>query len=283
MANKLEKNMSEMAGAVSLKVLAERKIEGVNKQTQFKVDPRIIEIEPGFNARPIDRDHVEAFKASIKAGSIVPPMFVRVEDGRIILVDGHHRETAYLELIEEGVEILSVDVIQFRGSDADRIAHMITTSQGLPLTPLQLGVSYRKLVAFGWTPAQIAAKVGKSSTHVSQCILLGESNSDVQGMVARKEVAAHLAIKTVKKHGSNAGSVLADHLEAARLSGKSKVTEKTVEGATPTKSLADAIQMEIDSGGSFRAEALCPRYVHLIMYLRNFKTVERLAEEMKAA
>jgi ParB/RepB/Spo0J family partition protein len=283
MSNNMEKVMSEIAGAVSLKVLAERKVEGVNKQTQFKVDPRIVEIEPGFNARPIDRDHVKAFKESIKAGSVIPPMFVRVEDGRIILVDGHHRETAYCELIEEGFEILAVDVIQFRGNDAERVAHMITTSQGLPLTPLQLGISYRKLVAFGWTIQQIAAKVGKSTTHVSQCILLGESNADVQGMVARKEVAAHLAIKAVKKHGSNAGAVLADHLETARLSGKGKITEKTVEGATPTKTLADAIQTEIDSGGSFKAESLCPRYAHLIAYLRNSEMVARIAKEVQAA
>lgn len=73
-------------GAVSLKVLAERKVAGINKQTQFKVDPRIIEIEPGFNVRPIDQDHVKSFKESIKSGAIVPPMFVRVEDGRIVLV-----------------------------------------------------------------------------------------------------------------------------------------------------------------------------------------------------
>lgn len=275
--------MDKAAGAVSLKILAERKIEGINKQTQFKVDPRIIEIEPGFNARPIDRDHVNAFKESIKNGSIIPPMFVRVDDGRIILVDGHHRETAYLELIDDGFEVMAVDVIQFRGNDADRIAHMITTAQGLPLTPLQLGISYRKLVTFGWTQAQIAAKVGKSVTHISQCIVLGESNTDVQGMVARKEVAAHTAIKAVKKHGSKAGGVLADHLQTARLSGKSKVTEKTVEGATPTKSLADAIQYEINSGGHFKAEALCPRYAHLIAYLRNSEMVKRVSEEILAA
>lgn len=271
-----------IAGAVSLKVLAERKVEGVNKQTQFKVDPRIIEIEPGFNARPIDPDHVNAFKESIKAGSIVPPMFVRVDDGRIIVVDGHHRLTAYLELIAEGFEVLAVDVIQFRGNDAERVAHMITTAQGLPLTPLQLGTSYRKLIAFGWSHAQIAAKVGKSLTHVSQCVLLAESNSDVQGMVERKEVAAHVAIKAVRKHGNKAGDVLHDHLQTARLNGKTKVTESTAEGATPTRSLAAAIQAEIDSGGSFKAEELCPRYAHLIAYLRNSEMVKAVASEIRA-
>lgn len=69
--------MGETAGAVSLKVLAERKVEGIQKVTNFAVDPRIIEIEDGFNARPIDPEHVRAMKMSMLAGSILPPLFVR--------------------------------------------------------------------------------------------------------------------------------------------------------------------------------------------------------------
>ncbi|MEM4986302.1 ParB N-terminal domain-containing protein [Collimonas sp. H4R21] len=221
-----------VSGAVSLKVLAERKADGVQKTTRFQVDPRIIEIEPGFNGRPIDQEHVDSIKASIKAGAELDALVVRVEDGRIILVDGHHRLTAILQLIAEGLEILRIDARQFRGNDAERIAHMLTSAQGKPLTPLEQGLQYRKLIGFGWTNQEVASKVGKSASHVSQMLTLAESNSDVQGMVARKEVAAHVALDVVKKHGSGAGKVLAGHLETARSSGKIKVTKKTV---TPTE------------------------------------------------
>ena len=155
-------------------------------------------------------------------------MVVRVEDGRIILVDGHHRLTAILQLIAEGVEILRIDARQFRGNDAERIAHMLTSAQGKPLTPLEQGLQYRKLIGFGWTTQEVASKVGKSANYVSQMLTLAESNSDVQGMVTRKEVAAHVALEVVKKHGSGAGKVLAGHLETARSAGKTKVTKKTV-------------------------------------------------------
>lgn len=215
-------------GAVSLKVLAESKTEGVQKTTQFKVDPRLIEIEPGFNARPIDPEHVGAMKTSLLAGSILPPLFVRVEQSRIIVVDGHHRLTAMLELIGEGHEIKSVDCMQFRGSDADRVAHMLTSSQGKNLTPLQMGLQYRKLIGFGWDEREISDKVGKTRQHVHDMIFLAESNSDVQGMVARGEVAAHVAIKALRKHGSEAGKVLASHLVNAKAAGKKKVTAKTI-------------------------------------------------------
>lgn len=224
---------SNTAGAVSLKVLAERKIEGIQKTTQFQVDPHKIEVEPGFNARPIDPEHVGAMKTSMLAGSILPPLFVRVDDGRIILVDGHHRLAAIGELIEEGHEIKRVDVVQFRGNDADRIAHMLTSSQGKNLTPLQMGLQYRKLAAFGWNEREIGDKVGKTRQHVHDMVFLAEANSDVQGMVARGEVAAHVAIAALRKHGSEAGSVLAGHLNTAKAAGKSKVTNKTIRKAAP--------------------------------------------------
>ena len=219
---------TETKGAVSLKVLAERKTEGVQKSTQFQVDPQIIEIEEGFNARPIDPEHVGAMKVSMLAGSILPPLFVRVDNGRIIMVDGHHRLTAIRALIDEGHEIKRVDCMQFRGNDADRIAHMLTSSQGKNLTPLQMGLQYRKLDSFGWSQGEIALKVGKSRQHVHDMVTLAESNSDVQGMVARGEVAAHVAIVALRKHGSEAGSVLVGHLKTAKSAGKSKVTNKTM-------------------------------------------------------
>ncbi|MDH5297878.1 MAG: ParB N-terminal domain-containing protein [Desulfobulbaceae bacterium] len=225
--------MMEIKGAVSLKVLAEAKAEGVQKSTQFRVDPKIIEIEDGFNARPIDYEHVSAMKTSMLAGSILPPLFVRVENDRIIMVDGHHRLTAILQLIDEGHEIKRVDIMQFRGNDADRISHMLTSAQGKALTPLQMGIQYRKLEAFGWDQGEIAKKVGKSRQHVHDMVLLAESNSDVQGMVARGEVAAHVAIDVLRKHGSEAGSVLAGHLDTAKAAGKNKVTNKTIRKAAP--------------------------------------------------
>ena len=219
------------AGAVSLKVLAERKVEGIQKVTNFAVDPRIIEIEDGFNARPIDPEHVRAMKMSMLAGSILPPLFVRVDNGRIIMVDGHHRLTAILALIDEGHDFKRVDCMQFRGNDADRIAHMLTSSQGKNLTPLQMGLQYRKLSALGWNEGEIGDKVGKTRQHVHDMVLLAESNSDVQGMVARGEVAAHIAVAALRKHGSEAGSVLAGHLDTAKAAGKKKVTNKTIRKA----------------------------------------------------
>jgi ParB-like chromosome segregation protein Spo0J len=213
---------------VSLKVAAEKKIHGdsVSKVTSFAVDPRLLEVEEGFNARPLNMEHVAEMSLALQNGAIFPPLEVRVEEGHIILVDGHHRHAAALDAISKGFEIKSLDCRQFRGGDADRVAHMITSAGGLPLTPLQLGIQLRKLHGFGWTEKQIATRIGKSIEHVKNTILLAEANSDVHKAVNAGEVSSTTAAALVKKHGSKAGKVIQDGVAKAKASGKTKATPK---------------------------------------------------------
>lgn len=211
---------------VSLKVAAEKKIHGdsVSKVTSFAVDPRLLEVEEGFNARPLNLDHVAEMSLAWRNGAVFPPLEVRVEDGHIIVVDGHHRRAGALDAISKGADIKSVDVRQFRGNDADRVAHMISSASGLPLTPLQLGIQYRKLIGFGWSDKQIAGRIGKTVQHVKDMVLLAEANSDVHKAVNAGEVSGSVAVILVKQHGSKAGQIIREGLEEAQASGKTKVT-----------------------------------------------------------
>ena len=209
----------------SLKAAAEDKNNpAVSKTSQFAVDPRVMEVEEGFNARPLNADHVAEMSLALRNGATFPPLDVRVDDNRILIVDGHHRHAAALDAIAKGFEIKALDCRQFRGNDADRVAHMLNSASGLALTPLQLGVQYRKLIGFGWTEKQIADRRGKSTQHVKDMVLLAESNSDVHQAVNAGQISGTAALNIVKKHGSKAGAVIREGLEAAQASGKSKVT-----------------------------------------------------------
>ena len=225
--------MSNEKFPVSLKAMAESKLNGVTKTTYFQVDPRSIEVQEGFNARPIDHEHVNSIKQAYSAGATLPPLYVRVDAGKIILIDGHHRLAALMLLIDEGQEILRVDCNQFRGSDADRVALMLTSASGKALTPLETGLQYKKLVGFGWSAKEISEKVGKSTTHIDDMLLLANSNTDVRNLVTVKAVAATIAVQTVKQHGDNAGAVLNEQLQSAKAQGKTKVTAKTIKAASP--------------------------------------------------
>ena len=256
--------------------MAEAKHEGVSKTTNFAVDPRIMEVEEGFNARPLNDAHVAAMAQSYANGAIFPPLDVRVDEGRIIIVDGHHRRAAALLAIDQGAEIMALDCRQFRGNDADRIAHLCTSASNLQLTPLQRGHQYRRLISFGWTEKQIADRMGEKLPHVKSHLALTEANTDVQTAVEAGEVSATNAVALVKQYGSRAGAMIGEAVEKARLTGKKKATAKQLAGNTPAD-LIKAINTEMESGGKFLAESLCPRYAKEIAYLRSSGSMAKAA------
>jgi ParB-like chromosome segregation protein Spo0J len=213
----------------SLKAAAEDKSNpSVSKVTSFAVDPNALEAEEGDNIRPLNMDHVAEMSLAYRSGAVFPPLDVMVEDGRIKVIDGFHRRAAALDAIAKGAPVRALECRQFRGNDADRVAHMITSSGGLPLTPLQRGVQYRKLIGFGWTEKQIADRVGKSAQHVQDMLVLAEANSDVHKAINAGKVSGTTAVKLVKEHGSKAGQVIRDGLEQAQASGKAKVTPRVL-------------------------------------------------------
>lgn len=229
----------------SLKAAAEDKNNpSVSKVTSFAVDPRSIEAEEGFNARPLNMEHVAQMSIAYCNGAVFPPLEVRIDDGRILLVDGHHRHAAALEAISKGAEVKALDCRQFRGGDADRVAHMITSAGGLPLTPLQLGIQLRKLIGFGWTEKQIADRIGKSVEHVKNTILLAEANSDVHSAVNAGEVSSTTAAALVKKHGSKAGKVIQEGVAKAKASGKTRATPKMFAAAAAAEPASSKIALD---------------------------------------
>jgi len=213
----------------------------VSKVTSFAVDPRVLEVEEGFNARPLNADHVAEMSLALRNGAVFPPLEVRVDDGRILIVDGHHRHAAALDAIDKGYDIKVLDCRQFRGNDADRVAHMLNSASGLALTPLQLGIQYRKLIGFGWTETQIANRRGKSVQHVKDMVQLAEANSDVHQLVNAGQISGTAALKMVKQHGSRAGAVIQEGLEQAKAEGKDKVTPKALSRAAGARKPSDKL------------------------------------------
>ena len=213
--------------------------------------------EPGFNLR-IEGDVLEAsielLAEFIANGGQIPPLEVRPRSaGGVWIVDGHRRRRAMLKLDKAGrlprtpnrdnPEILEawVPVVAFEGSDADRVARIISSQENEKLSPLELAEGYKRLRAFGWMPEQIAKKVGKTRQHVEQVLTVGDANTDVQNLVAAGHVSATTAAQVVREHGDGAGRVLGAELEKAQASGKKKVTAGTMKGPTIPKPRLEAV------------------------------------------
>lgn len=249
---------------------------GNAEQIEFKN----IHVEPGFNPpdRTADDDEKdEQLFQFIMAGGFkkLPEIEVRPRPGGgVWIVDGHRRIKQIGRAIAAGAPIANpkdgkewIPVRQFEGSDIERIARVVTSAEKKEVSVASFIHVYKRLAGFNLTPEQIAKECNTKTAHVVAHLALGNANHDVQQMVAAGEVSTTIAVKVAKKHADDAGQVLGEALQKARLQGKTKVTEKALNGSTP-KNLPQAIQAEIDSGGKFRAEELAPKYAELIAYLR---------------
>lgn len=229
----------------------------VRRADAMKVQLEDLHEEPGFNLRI----EGEALEASIDAlaefianGGQIPPLEVRPRaEGGVWIVDGHRRRRAMIKLDNAGrlprtpnkdnSNILEawVPVIAFEGSDADRVARIISSQENEKLSPLELAEGYKRLRAFGWSPEQIAKKVGRTRQHVEQVLTVGNANTDVQNLVAAGHVSATTAAQVVREHGDGAGKVLGVELEKAQASGKNKVTAGSMKGPSIPKPKLEAV------------------------------------------
>lgn len=244
----------------------------VKRADAMKVELDNIHEEPGFNLRIEGEDlqaSIEALADYIMAGGMYPALEVRPRaGGGVFVVDGHRRRRALLLARERGAPIEWVNVVAFVGNDADRVARIITSAEGRSLAPLEVALGYKRLAAFGLTPDQIAAKVGKTRQHVDQLLILANANTDVQHLVAAGGVSAAVAVKVARQHGEGAGQVLQQELDKAKAAGKAKVTEGTMKPkALPPK----VVQPVVDAVDQL-LEALTPREHEELSSLRSGST-----------
>lgn len=273
-----------MSKLPSLKAMAEGKVDGVSKMTIFTVDPDVVEFEEGFNLReegPELDAHLEALYQAMKAGANVPPIDVSVVDGRVIARDGHCRTRTARRLKAEGVPYL-LQARQFRGNDAECVFHMISSAQGKSLTPLEAGRGFLRLLKYNLTVADICRRTGLSRTTVDNGLLLAEAPAAVQKMITSGQVSAQVAVGVIKKHGSNAATILREHVDHAARIGVKKVTKKHV--SSPRVALA-TVRSFIAGAASLR-QAIGDPELDEILSMDDDDTVQvpyRVVKELLAA
>ena len=85
-------------------------------------------------------------------------------------------------------------------SEEDRIADMIRTNSGRPLKFIEEARVYHDLkTKFNLTNVQIAKKVGKTSMHVGNALLLLDAPKELQEYVDNSLIAASTVIEQLKK------------------------------------------------------------------------------------
>lgn len=229
----------------------------IKRADAMKVRYQDLHEEPGFNLRIEGEDleaSIDALADHIVGGGQYPALETRPRaEGGVWIVDGHRRKRAIGRAIERGAPLADedgevwVNIVSFKGNDADRVARVITSAEGRMLSPLETAMGYKRLQSFGWDNTRIAQAVGRTSNHVHQLLILANANSDVHELVAAGKVSATLAIDAVRKHGEKAGAFLSGQVTKATDGGKKKATAGTVNGKPLPKKIVATLVDSVDA------------------------------------
>ena len=214
----------------------------VNKTYLVPVDQ--LYLEPGYNIREADEQHVEYFSQCWESSQPIPALTVIPDaDGkRIKILDGQHRYLGALRAIERGVPIARIECKDFTGDEADKIAFMVSSSQGKQLDPLERAKAYVRLKGFGWTNEEIAKKVGRSVSDVQMHLSLGDVPDAIKQRINAGQISYANAVAVAREHGDDAVNVIDAAVEEAKAQGKDKVTAKTLK-AKKVKPIDRLIQL----------------------------------------
>ena len=198
------------------------------KSEVFKVDPKLLIINEGWNTRDESEElnaHIDQLAQSIAEIGVRKPIEVKLEDGKLVVKDGHCRTRATMRAIEvykadiKTVPVISVDRY---ANDADLILNQIISNSGKPLTAMEQAKVFKKLLDMGWNQSDIAKKIGMSNGRVSQILDLLTMPAQVQMMVANGNISPSLAQQTVKaaETPAKAAETLQAAVDAAAKNGK---------------------------------------------------------------
>lgn len=227
----------------------------IRRTDMYLFDPAKIQVEPGYNIRTFnsatDEDDAE-LKQSIKVSGVRTPLTIRTKRDQVLVVAGHRRLAAVMELIAEGVEIKAVPCLpEAKGTtDEDRNLDLVRSNQNKPLAPLQRAEVFKRQLAFGWSEAEIAAALGCSRGHVSNMLTLAGAERDVRQMVQSGEIKATTAIRAIKQEGDDAGAMLAGAVADAKAAGKKKVSAtNALKAKVPALPAGDYAAMRREADG----------------------------------
>ena len=171
----------------------------IGKYSCYKVDPRTIIVVPGRNPR-VEWGDLESLSASIEENGVLKPIELqRNKEGGLELNDGERRYRATMMAIERGVDIKSIPAFikPANRSLAEALISSFISNDGKPFTPLEEAECFRRLVAWGWTQADTAKRIGKSIGYVNSRLKLLDASPELKEAIQDGTIKPTLATNII--------------------------------------------------------------------------------------
>ncbi len=180
----------------------------MTKTNLFMADLDLLVEEEGFNPRDYEDpevvSHIRMLADAYKRGDELPPLRVQVRDGAIFLRDGHCRRRGAVMARDEGAEISRLPVMEVRGDETDQNLVILTSNEGLKLSPLERAVVYTRFITLGMSEEELAQKVNKSQAHVSQYLAVHNLPIAMKQAIKENRIAWTYALELYNEHGTKA-------------------------------------------------------------------------------
>jgi len=221
----------------------------------FSIDPRVIEIDPTFNARdfttPSNKAHVEWLEGSIEEEGVKEPLKIRMRGDVPVCTNGESRLRAIMNLIKRGVNIETVPVrTEDRASnDADRLMTQLTSNSGKRFETMEQSDLFAKMVKLGLDADTIAKRANMDKRRVQQLLDLQSLPIAVQKLIRSEKVSASLAMETFIKSGRDEAKTIADMegaVENAVAAGRNKATKKHVGGEGGERKPSEGKRLKVE-------------------------------------
>ena len=214
----------------------------------FKLDPRIIRRETGFNPR-YDFGEIQILAEDILENGVLEALKVRKDGTSIFLVNGDRRLTAVETLIRNnlwpedpanpGLPMPVPCTSEGKGiRPVDRLFMMLSLNTGKPFTLLEKGLAYQNILAQcpDINASEIARRSGETKQAVSNALqLVTHGSTTLIAHVKNDDLSATTALEIIKEHKDHTAqdSYLADILAIAKANGRNHATPKDLPPKQP--------------------------------------------------
>lgn len=183
-----------------MKTTVKEVLKTKNSSAIMKVDPQNLILRDDFNVRR-DMGDLNALMQSILSSGLQVPIKAKKVAGtdQYEVVDGHRRMSAISMAIEQGHEVLYVDVMTFSGNDEEQVMSMLVTGTGQkPLTEIEQAEAIKRLTGFGHRVEDIAKKMGKSLPHVYYLVKLSNLPTKVKNLIAEGYISGLAVMEIIE-------------------------------------------------------------------------------------
>jgi ParB family chromosome partitioning protein len=244
------------------------------KESAIDVDISLIQPNPWQPRKSFDIEEITNLSDSIKANGLIQPVIIRKKADGFELVAGERRMRACKHA---GLKKISAVVTNLSDEDMLEMA-LIENIQREGLNPIEEALAYKDLSETrNYTQEQIAKRVGKSRSHISNITRLLTLPEEVRQMLIDKKLSSGHARSLV---GKNNALELADKIvnkkynvrQAEAITSTKRVNQKKEYLADPNQdsdlkaieeSLSESLGMEVSINDSHEGGVLSIKFVSL--------------------